>query len=261
MRLSPFKVAIIDMYDDTPNLGMQCINDVLSKWSSQRGVEIENTYFNIRKDASIPGLDYDMYISTGGPGSPTDSIDTEWDSKYCTWLDLVLKEKKLVLLICHSFQIACRHFNLGSISLRKSRQIGVLPVHPLNEDSIFNGLPDPFFALESRYYQITEPNDKAIEALGATIIALEKERPGVSLERAIMGMKFNEHMYGVQFHPEAESNTLINYFQDPSTKKSIIDEFGIEKWDRIIAKLKDASKIETTFSHFIPNFLDKSLIG
>jgi len=83
--------------------------------------------------------------------------------------------KKWVFLICHSFQIACRHFNIGKISLRRSRQIGILPVHPLVKDDLFEGLKDPFYTLESRFYQITEPNDKAIAAMGASIIILEKK--------------------------------------------------------------------------------------
>jgi anthranilate/para-aminobenzoate synthase component II len=74
-------------------------------------------------------------------------------------------------------------------------------VHPLVEDPIFANLNDPFYSLESRLYQIIEPNDENINALGAKIIALEKHRPHVPLERAIMAIKFSDKMYGVQFHP------------------------------------------------------------
>ncbi|MFZ9221521.1 MAG: glutamine amidotransferase-related protein, partial [Sediminibacterium sp.] len=166
---------------------------------------------------------------------------------------------KWVFLICHSFQIACRHFNIGKISLRRSRQIGILPVHPLVNDDLFEGLKDPFYTLESRYYQITEPNDAAIAAMGASIIILEKERPSVPLERAIMGVKFNSHMYGVQFHPEADPSLLEAYFTQPEVKDSMIESFGELKWKKTHHSIKDPSKVEATFSIMIPNFLNKAI--
>ncbi len=261
MQSSPFKVAILDMYEGSPNLGMTCILEVLNVWATKHILTLEIKIYNVRLQSQIPDLTYDVYISTGGPGSPVDSKNSEWDNAYTQWLETIINKKKWVFLICHSFQMACRHFEIGKISLRKSRQIGILPVHPIIEDSLFNNLGDPFYALESRYYQITEPNDKVIVEMGAQILALEKIRPDVPLERAIMAVKFNDYIYGVQFHPEGESNILLSYFKDPETKASIIEEFGIEKWDKIMMKLADTAKTTNTFSHFIPNFLDKALIG
>jgi GMP synthase-like glutamine amidotransferase len=164
--------------------------------------------------------------------------------------------KKPVLLICHSFQIACRHFNFGNVCLRKSTQIGVLPVHPLVEDPVFANLNDPLYTLESRLYQIIEPKDENINALGAKIIALEKHRPHIPLERAIMAIKFSEKMYGVQFHPEGEKNVLLDFFNEEKMKKNIIDKFGEQKWDVIISNLNDPEKLPKTHAHFIPNFLN-----
>jgi len=261
MQSSPFKVAILDMYEGSPNLGMTCILEVLNIWANKNKLSLIINVYNVRVQNQIPDFNYDVYISTGGPGSPVDSKNSEWDNTYTQWLGTIINKKKWVFLICHSFQMACRHFEIGKISLRKSRQIGVLPVHPIIEDSLFNNLGDPFYALESRYYQITEPNDQVIAAMGAQILALEKIRPDVPLERAIMAVKFNEYIYGVQFHPEGESSILLTYFQDPETKASIIEEFGIAKWEKIMMKLEDTDKTTNTFSHFIPNFLDKALKG
>jgi len=257
MTIPPLRVAIIDMYDGVPNMGMQCIDTILAHWSQEKMQPLHIEKFHLRDQNQIPDLSFDVYISSGGPGSPTDSIEQAWDQQYTSWLEQALAAKKWVFLICHSFQIACRHFNIGKVSLRKSRQIGILPVHPLVQDDLFTGLADPFYTLESRYYQITAPNDEIIEQMGAVIIALEKERPNIPLERAIMGVKFNDYMYGVQFHPEANSQLIAPYFKESSTKNSIIEEFGIEKWNQIIASIQDPKKIETTFSFFIPNFLNK----
>lgn len=259
MNNSPIKIAIIDMYDGSPNVGMQCIDNILNNWAATISRPIEKTIFQLRDHCQVPNLNFDIYISTGGPGSPTETIYEAWDQQYVAWLDQAFQQKKWVFLICHSFQIACRHFNIGKISLRRSRQIGILPVHPLVNDDLFEGLKDPFYTLESRYYQITEPNDKAIEAMGASIIILEKERPSVPLERAIMGVKFNSHMYGVQFHPEADPSLLDAYFTQPEVKNSMIESFGELKWKKTHHSIKDPSKVEATFSIMIPNFLNKAI--
>lgn len=252
-------IAIIDMYDGNTNVGMDCIQLVLAHWSKDRNRSIEHQIFKLRDYCEIPHGGFDAYISTGGPGSPVDSKNEPWDTLYTEWLDEMVALKKPVFLICHSFQIACRHFNLGKITLRKSRQVGILPVHPIEYNDLFEGLEDPFYVLESRLYQITEPNDELINSMGARITALEKIRPQVPLDRAIMGIQFNEHMSGVQFHPEGEYHILLDYFKEEKIKTSIMEEFGIEKWDRMIEHLNDPKKIKSTFHAIIPNFLDSAL--
>ena len=255
----PIKIAIIDMYDDTTNLGMTCILGILADWGKKHRISFQYEIFPIRTKCCIPNNDFDIYISTGGPGSPIDSAGSTWDNLYVNWLQEMLAIGKPVLLICHSFQIACRHFNFGNVCLRKSTQIGVLPVHPLIDDPIFKNLNDPFYTLESRLYQIIEPNDEKIAQYGAQIIALEKHRPHVPLERAIMAIKFSDKMYGVQFHPEGEKNILLNFFNELGLKNNIIEKYGENKWNVIIDKLNDPEKLPRTHAHFIPNFLNQAI--
>ena len=261
MGATPIRIAVLDMYAGAPNLGMRCIDNLIHEWGSKKGYEIVLANFNTRGQCEIPDDSYDIYICSGGPGSPLDSITEQWDQAYTQWLDRMYAIHKPVFLICHSFQIACRHFDLGKVCLRRTRQIGVLPVHSLIEDDLFNGLEETFYAMESRSYQIIEPNDEKINLMNAQIMALEKMRPTVPLERAIMAIKFSKNMYGVQFHPEADLKELIVYFNEASTKQTIIDEFGIEKWERIINHLDETSPIHYTYTHLIPNFLDKVVLS
>ncbi len=259
MGALPIRIAILDMYDGAANLGMRCIHSVIHQWNLKKKYNLEIVVFNTRGKAEIPDDHFHIYIASGGPGSPLDTIDEKWDKAYTQWLSHIFQLKKPVFLICHSFQLACRHFNLGKVCLRKSKQIGILPVHTLIEDALFNDLQETFYALESRSYQIIAPNDENIKNMGAQIIALEKMRPTVALERAIMAIKFSEKMYGVQFHPEAELKELKVYFNEASTKETIINELGLEKWTRIVDHLDEHSPIIKTFNHLIPNFLDKAI--
>jgi hypothetical protein len=113
--------------------------------------------------------------------------------------------------------------------------------------------------MESRMYQITEPNDDKIETMGATIIALEKIRPQLPYERALMGVAFSDTMIGVQFHPEATKERLIHYFNSDSIKTTVVNDFSEDKWHQIMQSLEDDSKIKHTCSQFIPNFLQQML--
>jgi homoserine O-succinyltransferase len=82
MNSTPIKIAIIDMYDGSPNVGMQCIDNILQYWASTISRPVEKTIFHLRDQCQVPDLSYDIYISTGGPGSPTESSNETWDQQY-----------------------------------------------------------------------------------------------------------------------------------------------------------------------------------
>jgi hypothetical protein len=122
-------------------------------------------------------------------------------------------------------------------------------------EPIFQGLKDPFYSVDSRDYQVISPNHNALRKMGSRILALEKERPHVPLERAIMSIRFNEYMFGTQFHPEADPVGMSMYLQREDKKQTVIAEHGEEKWKSMIEHLNDPDKIRWTYSHILPNFL------
>ncbi len=73
MSATHLNIAIIDMYDGSTNVGMDCIQLLLEHWSQDRNASIEHQIFKLRDCAEIPDDSFDAYISTGGPGSPIDS--------------------------------------------------------------------------------------------------------------------------------------------------------------------------------------------
>ena len=145
---------------------------------------------------------------------------------------------------------------------RKSTAFGVFPVHLQAagvEEPVFSGLRDPFYAVDSRSYQVIQPDPQRLETLGATVLAIEKERPHVPLERAVMAIRFSPYMIGTQFHPEADAVGMSLYLQQEDRKKTVISGYGEEKWRSMIEQLNDPDKILWTYSHVIPNFLDYAL--
>ncbi len=243
---------------------MRCIRDIVSVYEAVFDI----TEFDVRRQCQIPDLSFDVYISSGGPGDPLEG-DGVWDKAWYEWLSAVWKynqsdvaERKYVFFICHSFQMACHFFSLGSLTKRKSTSFGVMPVHHTEEgmtDALLCDLPNPFYVVDSRDYQLIQPDLDVFEQHGATILALEKIRTHVEYERAIMAVRFSEEIVGTQFHPEADPVGMKIHFEKPDIRQNVIDNFGKEKYDLMMAHLDDEDKIQLTHSTILPRFIDTAL--
>ena len=264
------RVAILDLYEGQANQGMRCIREILADFARTHDLRIQVDEFEVRLGKQTPDLSYDVYISSGGPGSPLDSVGSTWEDAYFGWLSAVETHnrhsepsaRKPVLFICHSFQLACRHYGIAEVTNRRSTAFGVFPVHLLEgagEEPVFAGLQDPFYAVDSRSFQVIQPDHARIAGMGGRVLAIEKERPHVPLERAIMAVRFNDHMIGTQFHPEADPTGMSMYLRRDDRKAVVIAEHGEEKWQSMVDQLEDPDKIRWTYSHVLPNFLSHAL--
>jgi GMP synthase-like glutamine amidotransferase len=226
------KVAILDLYEGHPNQGMRCIRELLDGYGASHGIDLTYDEFEVRIRREVPDMSYDIYISSGGPGSPLDSKGSPWEEVYFGWLSAVERynnnvdqsHKKQVLFICHSFQLICRHYAIAQVTSRKSTAFGVFPVHLQDagkDEPVFSGLRDPFYAVDSRSYQVIQPDKARLAEMGARVLAIEKERPHIPLERAIMAVRFSDCMIGTQFHPEADPAGMSIHLQTPDRKQTV----------------------------------------
>lgn len=263
------RIAILDLYEGHDNQGMRCIRDIIHLYCTKSDLHFEVAEFDVRLASALPDLSFDIYISSGGPGSPLDSEKSEWEKKYFQWIQSLLDHnmsdatnKKHVLFICHSFQLACRFFKAAEVTKRKSTAFGIFPVHLTEEgksEPIFAGLNDPFYVVDSRDYQVINPDTEYMHSIGATLLCIEKERPHIPLQRAVMAIRFNDYMLGTQFHPEADAPGMRLYLQRMDKQQTVIDQHGYEKWRSMIEHLNDPDKIVATYHRFIPNFLEKAI--
>ena len=264
LNIPPFRCAVLDLYDGTPNQGLRAIRDILSGFKA----DVIWEEFDVRAKNEIPGLDFDIYICTGGPGNPLEG-DGIWDKAFYSLIQDLwennldpAKQKKYVLFICHSFQIACHHFGVGRVIPRRSRSFGTFPCHKTFagiSEPYFQELPDPFCVADFRNFQVVQPDYEVMERLGAQLLALEKKRLHVDLERAMMAVRFSDEMFGTQFHPEADPEGMILHFEQQEQKNMVIKEHGIQKFYQMIKDLRDPEKIKLTHSVLIPSFLNDAI--
>src|SRR5688572_21854385 len=107
------------MYNNHPNQGMRGIKQIVEDQVFPNDWKV----FDVRAKNELPGMDFDIYISSGGPGCPI-SDNEEWDQKWITLMNNIWdnnrengNDKKYVFLICHSFQMLIHHWKLAEIRL------------------------------------------------------------------------------------------------------------------------------------------------
>lgn len=266
------RAALIDMYNGETNRGIPMLRNMLARYANV----LRFDHFDVRLKNEIPDLSYDLYIFSGGPGDPLLN-DGPWFDRYFNLIESLWQwnkdtpdsgtapgggQKKYCFFICHSFQMACHHFRLGEVTQRYKMSFGTYPVHKTHfgkEEPFFEGLADPFYIADFRRYQVVNLNTERFHKMGAHVLCLEKLRPHLHYERAAMAIRFSPEMIGTQFHPEADPNGLLNYFFEPARKKSIVDEHGEARYDRMIRDLANPQKIQRTFDTVIPNFIEHAV--
>lgn len=259
-----YNIAILDMNAGHANEGMRCIKLLVDQFLSQEHIKGNYDVFDVRVTNEIPKVkDYDIFISSGGPGTPL-IMGELWENTYFNFLDAVLlhnlskPNKKHLFLICHSFQMACLHWDLAKVTKRRSTSFGILPMHKTKsgeQEVLFQDLDDPFYAVDSRDYQVIGPKEWKLDSLDGQVLCIEKERPNIALERAVMAIRFSNEIFGTQFHPEADAEGMTRYFEREDKKAVVIKKHGKKKYKNMLAHLNDDDKIMKTNAVIIPRFL------
>lgn len=269
-KVHPVRVAIIDLYDNIVNEGMRCIKEIVLEANNrhyQTGVSY--AVHEARYRADIPDLSYDIYISTGGPGSPLDGAGTAWEKKYFDWWQAVwdnnqnpYRPKKFVFAVCHSFQMMARFFQLAAVTKRRSKSFGVMPSYKTaagEHERLLQDLPNPFYAADFRDWQVVNADRRRIKELDASILCREKIRPHVPLERSITGIRLSDEIVGFQFHPEADAESMLYHARKPERRHEIIKKYGIEKYHQFLCRLEEPGYIDRTREIIMPRFLDEAI--
>ncbi len=263
------KVAVIDMNNGAPNHGMKAILGILDQYQLETGLQFAINVFDLRQRFELPCINHDIYIASGGPGSPFEGEGQEWEDSFFKLIDDLdhynrhaIGSKKYGFMICHSFQMACRKYGLGKVTQRKSPSFGIFPISMTQEgaqDPVFQGLPNPFYAVDSREWQVLIGEDNDFDQHEAAIAAIEKYRPHIDLERCIMSIRFSKELMGTQFHPEAGAEGMKGYLLQEDKRADLIKEHGEKKYLDMINSIDDPTRISLTQKLILPNFLNEAI--
>ena len=270
MNKTQIKVATIDLYNNERNEGMRCIREIVSDaGNSNPNVDIKYDVFETRYKGDIPDLNYDIFISSGGPGSPFEDEDKQWDKDYFTLLDKIwnhnqknAEQKKYIFFICHSFQMMARYFQFGEVNKRFINSFGVMPFTKTEEgksDPILKDLTNPFYAADIRHWQVVNPNKKMIDEFGAKILSWEIPEAENTNSPAITAIRISNEIAGTQFHPEADPESMLYHFKQDERKKFIIDRYNEDRYLEMIGLLEHPDRIKLTRKTVIPTFINNAI--
>jgi homoserine O-succinyltransferase/O-acetyltransferase len=258
----PVRMAILDMNNNVENMGIASIQRIADRFAV-----IDYEVFDVRYKHEVPGLDFDIYISSGGPGDPLEG-DGVWDKAYFDLMDQLWEynkhqdEKKFVFFICHSFQMICNHMGIGTISMRDKESFGILPIDKTAEgesDPLLMHLHSPFYGADFRRYEVISPNMDRLRELKSTITALENPDLDVDDNRALMAVRFSEAWFGTQFHPEAHPDGMVKYLRRPDKKEMILTNFGLNTYEEMMHNALHPERLTQTRDNILPVFIKEAM--
>jgi GMP synthase-like glutamine amidotransferase len=264
------KIATLDLYNNERNEGMRCIKEIVSDAQKKNsGQEFSYEVFDTRFKGDVPGLDNDIYISSGGPGSPFEGEGTQWEKDYFNLIQQIWdynqnnpERKKYLFFICHSFQMMGRFFKFGEVNQRHSKSFGVMPFTLTKEgqtDIILKGLSNPFYSADIRQFQVIEPDKKVIKELGAKILSYEIVDDNEKVQPALASVRISDEIVGTQFHPEADPESMLYHFKQDERKKQVVDKYGEERYFEMIKILERPDTIRKTRQTVLPSFLNQAI--
>jgi homoserine O-succinyltransferase/O-acetyltransferase len=210
--------------------------------------------------------DCDLYVSSGGPGSPFDGDGTEWAEDYGRFSDGVIEsalqggpDQRALFAICYSFEMVVRHFKLAHIGPRSDRKFGVMPIYTTaagQRHPLLSAFGDRLFAFEHRNWEAIDLDEARLRALGGALLARES-RDGVSKGRALLALDVAPGIEAVQFHPEADRPGVMNWVARPEQAAAFKAMYGEVTYQAMLRTLDDPRRLARTYALVIPGWLSR----
>ncbi|MBI4954850.1 MAG: hypothetical protein HY908_22705 [Myxococcales bacterium] len=268
MKRPPLRLCLVDMNDGHPNQAMRCLHGIVDRYfervhRSNPAVECQLVHVSPRDKEEVPPTDCDVYISSGGPGSPFDGDGQPWVTNYGHFVDGILdswhtgSRRRALFAICYSFEMVVRHLGVAQVVKREQRKFGVMPVYPTADGQrhpLLAPFGDRLFAFEHRWWEAVDVDEKRMAELHGTLLARES-RDGVSKGRAIMGFDTGPSIEAVQFHPEADRLGVVSWVTRPEQAAAFKDTYGESTYQAMMRTLDDPRRLARTFAFLIPSFL------
>jgi GMP synthase-like glutamine amidotransferase len=251
------------------NQAMRCLRGLVADFFARVGAQNPALPTELSevspRDTNRPiPRDADLYLASGGPGSPFDGDGSEWVADFGDFLDDVVESglrggegQRAVFAICYSFELAVRHFRVASIAARTDRKFGVMPIYT-TMDGRHHPLLGPFgdrlFAFEHRNWEAVDLDSRRLRSLGGTLLARES-RDGFSKGRAILGLDIAPGIEAVQFHPEADRPGVMSWVARPDQAAAFRETYGELTYQAMLRTLDDPRRLARTYALVIPGWM------
>jgi GMP synthase-like glutamine amidotransferase len=269
MGRGEFRVGIVDMNAGHTNQAIRCLHLLVDGLEAaiathNPGLAFRRFHVSPRDKGEVPPDDCDLYLCSGGPGSPFEGDGERWVDEFYDFLDGCVDDNvahggrgKGALNICYSFELAVRFFDVAEVAPRTSRKFGVMPVYTTEQGRahpLLSTFKDRLFAFEHRNWEAVHLDESALAKHGGKLLARES-RDGVSKGEALLAFEFAPGVEGVQFHPEADRPGVMAWVANPEQAEAFKQAYGVTTYERMLKTLDDPSRLARTFALLIPSWM------
>ena len=267
----PLRLALCDMNNGVANQATRCFRRICTSFQStvraaNPGIETTLDHLQPRNLGEVPDTRYDLVLSSGGPGAPSDGFDDTWGQGYRAFLDQVRSanehrpdDSTKALLVCHSFELAVLHFEVAAMRRRATTKFGVMPAYITKvgqEKPWLSHFGYRLFTWEHRDWEAVDVHEDKLAAMGGHVLAHEAHADSVvNKGDAILGIHFAPGIDGVQFHPEADRHGVMTWIERPESRTRLVDAYGHDLYGKMVKSLSDPQRLARTFALLIPSWL------
>ncbi len=264
-------ICLVDMNAGHVNQAMRCFRGIMTAFfdrvrAANPGLACRLVEVSPRDTGNLIPRDCDVYIGSGGPGSPYDGDKEPWYGEFLSFMDWLYREaeradehQKGLFGVCYTFELLVRHFDVAEVSTRDSRKFGVMPIYTTSygqKHPLLSSFRDRLFAFEHRNWEAVETKSAKLEALGGGLLAMES-RDGHSKGRGLLGFDFGRGVEGVQFHPEADRAGVMSWVARPEQAAAFRATYGEDTYQAMLRTLDDPNRLARTFALVIPGYLQR----
>ena len=269
--LAPLRVCLVDMNAGLPNQAMRCFRGLVGAFFERAravnpSLPCELVEVSPRDtDGRLP-RDADLYISSGGPGSPFDGDGTEWLADYARFYEGFAEraaagegDPQAYFGVCFSFELLVHHFKIGALQKKAHRKFGIMPVYPTADGQkhpLYEPFGDRLFAFEHRNWEVVDIDEAKMSALGGRVLARES-RDGHSKGRSVVSFALGSAIEGVLFHPEADRAGVMNWVSRPEEAEAFRNAYGEKTYHAMLRTVDDPARLARTYSLFVPGWLTR----
>ena len=269
--LAPLRVCLIDMNAGHANQAMRCFRGLVGAFFDRArvdnpGLPCELVEVSPRDTDVVIPRDADLYLSSGGPGSPHEGEGQPWLADYSEFLDGLVErgtrsdvDPRAYFGICFSFEMLIHHFEVAALHRRVHRKFGIMPVYPTAQGQkhpLYEPFGDRLFAFEHRNWEVIDVDERRLGALGGQVLALES-RDGHSKGRSVVSLSICPAIEGVLFHPEADRAGVMNWMARPEEAEAFRAAYGEKTYQAMLRTVDDPARLARTYALFVPGWLTR----
>jgi GMP synthase-like glutamine amidotransferase len=266
----PLKVCFIDMNAGVENQAIRCLQSVIARFEaelreSNPTLPIDVVTVSPRDTLTPIPRGHDLYIASGGPGSPLEGLGTPWYDDFRRLTDGLLeahdrdpRDAASMFAICYSYELMAMHLDIAEVVQRDGRKFGVMPIYTTTagrHHPLLAPFGDRLFAFEHRNWEVVNMDETRLALMNGAVLARESREGRDDKGLAVLAFNVGEAVETVQFHPEADLAGIFNWIDRPEQATAFKESYGDHTFERMLKTISNPERVARVHHEVIPGWM------